>query len=73
MEEWRNIEEYANYQVSDLGNVRSNRKVLAKILDKYGYHTVTLHNEDGPKICKVHRLVAKAFLPNYSEFGDVYQ
>lgn len=40
MEEWRNIEEYANYQVSDLGNVRSNRKVLAKILDKYGYHTV---------------------------------
>lgn len=46
MEEWRNIEEYANYQVSDLGNVRSNRKVLAKILD-----TVTLHNEDGPKIC----------------------
>ena len=67
MEEWRNIEEYANYQVSDLGNVRSNRKVLAKILDKYGYHTVTLHNEDGPKICKVHRLVAKAFLPNYSD------
>lgn len=44
MEEWRNIEEYANYQVSDLGNM-----VIILLL------------------CKVHRLVAKAFLPNYSD------
>lgn len=67
MEEWRNIEGFANYQVSNLGNVRSSRKVLVKALDKYGYHTVSLHNTNGMKVCKVHRLVAKAFLPDYDD------
>lgn len=64
MEEWRNIEGFANYQVSNLGNVRSSRKVLVKTLDKYGYHTVSLHNTNGMKVCKVHRLV---FLPDYDD------
>lgn len=67
MEEWRDIEGFANYQVSDLGNIRSGRKILVKTLDKYGYHTVSLHNTNGMKVCKVHRLVAKAFLPDYDD------
>lgn len=61
MEEWRNIEGFASC------NVRSSRKVLVKTLDKYGYHTVSLHNTNGMKVCKVHRLVAKAFLPDYDD------
>lgn len=65
--------EYGNYQVSDLGNVRSfrtafdygpeNPMVLRKMRHarmKYTY--VTLHTPTGPYPHATHRLVARAFL-----------
>lgn len=40
-------------------------KILNGILNAYGYPTVTLHDENGQqKAFRVHRLVAKAFIPN---------
>ena len=53
------------YQVSNYGRVRN--KKTGKILKPYltrGYHRVSLYNDLGRKCKLVHRLVAKAFLPN---------
>lgn len=67
MEEWRIVED--GYKVSNLGEVFSlrRRKLLTKFKDRYGYYYVGLRINGKTKFCKVHRLVAKAFLPDYSE------
>ncbi len=64
MEEvWRNIN---NYEVSTTGRVRNPRtgKIVNPRKDKYGYLVVGLYKDGVRKFCKVHRLVAQAFLPN---------
>ena len=68
MEEWRDIIGYdCKYQISNLGNVRSARKVLKKQLDRYGYFFVNLYLNGKSKHKKVHRLVAQAFISGYSD------
>lgn len=79
MEEWRNIEDYDDYQVSNLGRVRSldrwvnnygNSKqfIKGRILKPYkgnhGYLNVALFKNGKGKWCTVHRLVAQAFIEN---------
>lgn len=73
MEEiWRDVKGYeGKYQVSNLGRVKSlnyNRtgveRVLKKQLDKDGYECLMLAKNGKYKTCKVHRLVAEAFIPN---------
>jgi NUMOD4 motif/HNH endonuclease/NUMOD1 domain len=70
-EEWRDIPGYDMYQASNLGNVKNKKldKQLAKCQSDRGYERLTLRKtqSDGKKIYvteDVHRLVAKAFLPN---------
>lgn len=63
------IECYSCYQISNLGNVRSVKLGKIKILKQHklpkGYRQVTLYDDQGiPKRFYVHRLVAKAFIPN---------
>lgn len=80
VEEWKDIEGYENsYQVSSFGNVRSLDRTVIYGDKKGQYHTIqgkllkpTL--SDGyetvglsGKTFTVHRLVAKAFIPNFSE------
>ncbi len=66
MEEWKDILE--GYQVSNLGNVRdSNKELRTQYLDRYGYNYVSLKVGHKFKLFKVHRLVAQAFLENYSD------
>ena len=74
LEVWKDIQGYEGmYQVSNLGNVKSFKDHLGKprerlrslVTDKLGYKKVDLYKKgDKPKIQLVHRLVAKAFLPN---------
>lgn len=71
IEEWRTIEDYPNYMVSNLGNVKSinyNRtgteRLLKTSIDKDGYLSVILCNNVGKKGFRVHRLVAQSFIPN---------
>lgn len=76
---WKDIAGYEGlYQVSNLGKVKSlprklwngrasyltNEKVLKTIKDKNGYENVALYKNKKAKVCKVHRLVAIAFIPN---------
>ena len=71
MDIWKDIEGYeGKYQVSNLGNVKSlgnNKSRKEKILrlrkDGGNYLTVVLCKNGEHKTCKLHRLVANAFLP----------
>jgi len=80
-EVWREIEGHENYQVSDLGRVKSlgrmiwggksmyyiKERILKDAHDIGGYLWVRLKC----KTHKVHRLVAKAFIPNPENKSDV--
>lgn len=79
MEIWKNIKGYEGcYQVSNMGRIKSlSRKVwngkayfwtsvrvLRPGIDRDGYFLVNLSKNGKAKTEKVHRLVAKAFIPN---------
>ena len=72
MEVWKDIVGYEGlYQVSDWGNVRSlnynhtgKTRLLKPAKDSRGYLYVCLSKGGKQKFMSVHRLVAKAFIPN---------
>lgn len=70
-EEWRDCEDWLGYyQVSNLCRVR---KVTGKILKQFkstggGYWVVNLTNGNRKKQEFVHRLIAKAFIPNPNNY-----
>ena len=81
-EQWEPVPGYGDaYQVSSLGNIRSidrlvphgkgDRYLLGVVLkihiNKKGYHTVGLSHKGLNQTCKVHRLVAHAFLQDSTE------
>lgn len=77
---WRDIPGYEGYyQVSNLGRIKSlprlvksknngvrkTKEILLKPQsDDEGYQSVGLHKENSQKDCRIHRLVAEAFIPN---------
>lgn len=69
-EEWRPVVGYENeYEVSNLGNVRrvlKGRPAQPRKLVKgrRGYYELILCKKNKVKLCRVHRLVSEAFLPN---------
>ena len=80
MEIWKTVvvngEVYNNYMVSNLGNVKSlkfgKEKILKSRKDKGNYLQVVLYKDGKCKTCKLHRLVAEAFIPRIEgkEFVD---
>lgn len=83
---WKDIKGYKNYQVSNLGRVRSKDRVIirndgetrhykSKILTpqitKKGYLRVSLYNDNGIKSANIHRLVAFAFIENKSNLPQI--
>jgi hypothetical protein len=68
MEIWKTIKRYKDYQVSDLGNVKSFKRCnviyVKKELSKKGYYRVALFKDGVRKYFSVNRLVAEAFIPN---------
>lgn len=62
-EEWRQIDEYPSYNVSDLGRVKNitNGLVLRLHDDGHGYWQVGLSRDGVKTSLKVHRLVCRAF------------
>ena len=64
-EEWIQIQDFPNYEVSTLGNVRnSNTGRVLKLTCKGGYLFVGLSQNSNGKTLAVHRLVALAFIDN---------
>lgn len=73
MEEiWKPIDQFPNYNVSNLGNIKNiiTNKLL-KIMCKDGYCNISLVNDEKQKTFKVHRLVALAFIENPENKSDV--
>lgn len=80
MEIWLTCQDCPDYEISNYGNMRSkNRiilrsdtlkpvtyfsKVIAKAVDKRGYNRVRVSVNKKKKTFLLHRLVAKAFIPN---------
>lgn len=70
METWKTIEEpdfqmKVKYEISSKGRVRNpNGRLLSTWPSDTGYTVVNITCFGGNKKCKVHRLVAKAFIPN---------
>lgn len=64
METFKKIEEFSNYSVSNLGNVRNDKtgRILKTYTKPSGYMQVQLGRKTIPQY--IHRLVAKAFIPN---------
>jgi NUMOD4 motif/HNH endonuclease len=65
-EDWRVIQGFTRYAVSDRGQVKNliTGRILRQTDDLRGYLIVTLCRSDLQKKCKVHRMVATAFLEN---------
>ena len=69
VEEWKQIEDYPNYEVSSLGRVRrdkanNGKTIFTGTLETDGYIRIGLSKDGKCKKFKMHRLVAFAFIPN---------
>lgn len=66
LEEWKEIDNFDGYYISNKGRVYSDkRNIFIKLkVDKNGYKQVKLSNKGKKYYFQVHRLVAKAFIPN---------
>ena len=65
-EVWKDIQDYEGlYQVSNLGRVRNrSKKVMKQTVVRNGYKRISLYKNGKYNHLLVHRLVARAFLPN---------
>lgn len=72
-EEWRVIDEFPNYSVSNLGRIKNNITdyILVGGYDKDGYRQVTLSYCKKQYNRRVCRLVAKAFIDNPNNYDFV--
>ena len=62
---WRTIKDYPNYEVSDTGLVMNKEGCLLSPNDNgHGYLKIDLCKNSKRKTCKIHKLVAEAFIPN---------
>ena len=64
--EWRKIEGFENYSVSDTGEIRNDLtgKKLKSFVSSTGYKISHLSANGIKKTVKLHRIIAKAFIPN---------
>lgn len=77
-EQWKDIQGYEGlYLISNLGNVfsipryRKHGGLLKPQVNKYGYRMQILTKSNRSKLCKVSRLVARAFIPNPNNYPVV--
>ncbi len=63
---WKDIENCSPYQISNLGRIKNTKTgiFLNPTLDASGYVLVSLCINKKTKKCRIHRLIAQAFIPN---------
>lgn len=70
-EEWKDIKGYEGYyEISNYGRVRSRYKILTNV-NNNKFYVVYLSVRGAGKAFKVHRLVAKTFIPEIKGRDDV--
>lgn len=74
-EEWRPVDSYSGYFISNLGRVKSlkngNETILSSWVNEDGYLCVNLWKDGKRKYFRVHRLVATAFIDNQHNLPEV--
>ena len=73
MEEWKQIIDYPNYSISNLGNVRNDKtgRILKLSLNTKGYYQVNLCNNSKSKRLIIHRLVGIYFIEKKDEKYEI--
>lgn len=69
METWKILSDYPNYSVSNLGNIKNNKKntIIKPSIHKSGYLVVQLFKEGKRKCSTIHRLISQEFLENFDK------
>lgn len=83
-EAWKEIEGFNGVEISNLGNIRSQRiqgsttgarsdepRMLRTKSNNHGYICINLRDNGKSKVIYVHRAVAQAFIPNPNNFPQV--
>jgi hypothetical protein len=72
-EEWRVIEEFDNYSVSNKGRIRNDKKgtFIKETFNTFGYHQCRLSKNGITKTLRINRIVAIAFLPNEENLPEI--
>lgn len=73
-EQWKVIEGYENYEVSNYGQIRNNRRngtILKPNLMKTGYYRVDLYKEGIATHKHIHCLVCKAFVERTNNSNNI--
>lgn len=74
-EEWKFIEESDKYMISNKGRFKSLRGHIPRLMNltrqKRGYYYASTMKDGKVKLYRIHRLVAKAFLPNPDNLPEV--
>jgi len=70
MEEWKEITDYPNYEISTLGNVRNKKGKLLALQITLNYKYIQL-SKNNRKTKYIHRLLAEAFIPNPKNLPEI--
>ena len=73
MEEFKKIDGYDNYEISNLGNVRNTDtgRVFKPCKNRDGYLHVCLSKNGTQKDFRIHRLIALYFIPNPDNLREI--
>ena len=74
MEIWSKIKDYPNYEISNIGKVKSinyNKERILKLQNMNGYNRVGLSVNGVVTLFLVHRLVALAFIDNIHNYSFI--
>ena len=69
---WKDLPEYEGlYQASNKGRIKRNNHLIKLIIQKTGYLNVSLCKNGISKTCRVHKLIAKIFIPNPNNYQSI--
>jgi hypothetical protein len=75
MAEWKPVEDFPSYMISDDGQIKNTKfkkeRILKQFKNKCGHMEIGLHKNGTVKCLKVHRLMAEAFIPNPNNYPIV--